>query len=71
MFLCAAATVLVVLFFVVLFFVVVVVVVVVFFCFCLFVFCLERAGGRREVFTLNINNSTWILPRRHSSGLHW
>jgi len=62
MFLCAAATVLVVLFFVV-------VVVVVFFCFCLFVFCLERAGGRREVFTLNINNSTWILPRRHSSGV--
>ena len=43
MFLCAAATVLVVLFFVV------VVVVVVFFCFRLF-----RAGGRREVFTLNI-----------------
>ena len=41
MFLCAAATVLVVLFFVV--------VVVVFFCFRLF-----RAGGRREVFTLNI-----------------
>ena len=40
MFLCAAATVLVVLFFVV---------VVVFFCFRLF-----RAGGRREVFTLNI-----------------
>ena len=46
MFLCAAAIVLVVLFFVV--------VVVVFFCFRLFVFCLERAGGRREVFTLNI-----------------